>query len=141
MMNSVSIQRDVAAETGLGGVVTVGNSLVTLDTLILAGLSDPITVEVVNLGSVAFSDFQIQTQVHPNSAWLTKFQAADFAASPPPLGALLDWDNVTDPGTLAGGAVTDLRIRMDGFHAVRFQAQTAGANTTANLRTTFRQVA
>ncbi|HEY1922037.1 MAG TPA: hypothetical protein VGG44_04670 [Tepidisphaeraceae bacterium] len=128
MQNSNAIQR---SET-----VVVGAALTTLDVLNLLGLTDYVAVSVTNNSGQALIDFQVQLQMHPDDPFLAEFVAADFSASPPPVGDELRRLR-GNPSTLAAGQTATFTLKAyKSTHAVQFQAQTTSGTANVTIRTT-----
>ena len=106
--------------------VTVGTDWTTVGTFTLGGQHDQMDFTVASAaGSAAtLSGFRIQTQAHPDSAFVERFGDADFDAA--------DIDTMhfasnTGPHEVPADGVAEVWVSFGPVHAIRFQAKVAAS--------------
>lgn len=107
-----------------GQTVTVTSSDTAVNDLTTKGLLDYLTIEVLNTGGTALSDFRVQMQMTLNGAWYDYILGSAWSTK----------DNVmirqANLPTVAGGSFGWAVIRVDGLYAVKFIAKVASGSTT-----------
>lgn len=119
--------------------VTVTSSLAEIISLDTKALVDLIGIEIVNTGSTALSDLQIQIRFNSANSYHAVIVVADWTAilaGTQSLSNFLTALGTANPGTLTGSnAFAWFIINPQGIESISIKAQTASGSTSLSVAT------
>ena len=113
--------------------VTVTTAFTTLKEVTKIMVGSQASIEIENVGAVAFSDCELQVKDHVDGEWYTIITGAEWASTS------TNWIRrvgPTVPNTLGATTLIHVLIDIGAAYGIRIRAKTASSTTTANLKMT-----
>lgn len=116
--------------------IVVTNTLAEILHLEANSMLDDTGIEIINNGSTALSDMQIQIRFNSGASYHAVVAAADWAAiiaGTQSLSNFLTALGLVNPATLAASATAWFIINPKGIESVSIKAQTASGSTSVSV--------